>query len=281
MLCSSSSSIHGPGTRASRAAAKRALSSGTLPRATAAATRTNAAVGAASTGPVPALIVPLPAPRSLIVSLLQSAFYTQLPYRLTPRVHVGSGGEPGRTRPETELLEHGRHGECRTDRVPVNDLERDAESLLREEGTVHTLGADLGDHAPGVRPHDLGTGPTLTGDEVWVAQHRFHDCGLRTADWTHALRIRNRQSEIRNRKSRVRQRHVSQRQPVAHDSASIHAGSDVADPDLRPATHLREAALLHGVLEPRIELRGPAVVARQCEHTGMFPRAVRVDSRKP
>src|SRR2546429_597025 len=171
MLCSSSSSIHGPGTRASRAAAKRALSSGTLPRATAAATRTNAAVGASSTGPVPALIVPLPAPRSLIVSLLQSAFYTQLPYRLTPRVHVGSGGEPGRTRPETELLEHGRHGECRTDRVPVSDLERDAESLLREEGTVHTLGADLGDQAPGGGPHDLGTGPTLTGDEVWVAQH--------------------------------------------------------------------------------------------------------------
>src|SRR5207249_690216 len=180
------------GTRASRAAAKRALSSGTLPRATAAATRTNAAVGASSTGPVPALIVPLPAPRSLIVSLLQSAFYTQLPYRLTPRVHVGSGGEPGRTRPETELLEHGRHGECRTDRVPVSDLERDAESLLREEGTVHTLGADL-----------------------------------------------------------------------------------------RPAAHLREAALLHGVLGPRIELRGPAVVARQREHTGVFPRAVRVDRRKP
>src|SRR5207249_582764 len=184
MLCSSSSSIHGPGTRASRAAAKRALSSGTLPRATAAATRTNAAVGASSTGPVPALIVPLPAPRSLIVSLLQSAFYTQLPYRLTPRVHVGSGGEPGRTRPETELLEHGRHGECRTDRVPVSDLERDAESLLREEGTVHTIGADLGDHVPGVH-------------------------------------------------------------------------------------------------KPRIEHRGPAVVARQREHTGVFPRAVRVDRRRP
>src|SRR2546422_10673687 len=120
-----------------------------------------------------------------------------------------------------------------------------------------------------------------SSNELWMSEHRFHDCGLRTADWTHALRIRNRQSEIRNRKSRVRPRHVSQRQPVAHDSASIHAGSDVADPDLRPATHLREAALLHGVLEPRIELRGPAVVARQREHTGVFPRAVRVDRRKP
>src|SRR5213593_2320356 len=196
ILCSSSSSIHSPGTRASRAAAKQAVSSGALPRATAAATRTNAAVGASSTGPIPGVIVPLPAPRSLIVSLLQSAFYTQLPYRLTPRVHVGSNGEPGRTRPETQLLEYGRQGECRSDRVSVSDLERDAESFLREEGTVHTLGADLGDHAAGVRPHDLGTGPTLTGDEIGVAQHRFHDCGLRTADWTHALRIRNPKSAI-------------------------------------------------------------------------------------
>src|SRR5256884_169617 len=186
MLCSSSPSIHSPGTRASRAAAKRASSSGPLPRPTAAATRTNAAVGASSTGPVPAVIVPLPAPRSLIVSLLQSAFYTQLPYRLTPRVHVGSSGEPGRTRPETQLLEHGRHGECRSDRVSVSDLERDSESFLREEGTVHTLGADLGDHAAGVRPHDLGTGPTLTGDEIGVAQHGFDnaECGMRSAEWS-------------------------------------------------------------------------------------------------
>src|ERR1043166_128269 len=141
MLCSSSSSIHSPGTRASRAAAKRAVSSGALPRATAAATRTNAAVGASSTGPVPAVIVPLPAPRSLIVSLLQSAFYTQLPDRLTPRVHVGSSGEPGGTRPETQLLEHRRHGERRSERVSVGDLERDSESFLRQEGTVHALGA--------------------------------------------------------------------------------------------------------------------------------------------
>src|SRR5256712_13271844 len=142
MLCSSSSSIHRPGTRASRAAAKRALSSGPLPRATAAATRTNAAVGASSTGPVPAVIVPLPAPRSLIVSLLQSAFCTQLPYRLTPRVHVGSSGEPGRTRPETQLLEHGRHGEGRSDRVSVGDLERDAESFLRERSEERRVGKE-------------------------------------------------------------------------------------------------------------------------------------------
>src|SRR5213076_2538845 len=214
MLCSRSSSIHGPGTRASRAAAKRALSSGTLPRATAAATRTNAAVGASSTGPVSALIVPLLAPRSLIVSLLQSAFYTQLPYRLTPRVHAGSSGEPGRTRPETQLLQHGRHGECRSDRVSVSDLERDSESFLREEGTVHTLGADLGDHAPGVRPHDLGTGPTLTGDEIRVPQHALDNsgCGMRDARCVCHRRI---PAEFC-----VRQRHVSQRKPVADNSAS-------------------------------------------------------------
>src|SRR5258708_35926744 len=117
MLGRSSSSMRSVGTRESRAPEKRALSSGALPRGTAAATRPNAAVGASSTGPVPAVILPLPDPRSLIVSLLQCAFYTQLPYRLTPRVHVGSSGEPGRTRPETQLLEHGRHGECRSDCV--------------------------------------------------------------------------------------------------------------------------------------------------------------------
>src|SRR5207244_3493808 len=124
-----------------RGARRGTMTAGTGPvldAPTAALVRVAAAV-ARGNGPVPAVIVPLPAPRSLIVSLLQSAFYTQLPYRLTPRVHVGSSGEPGRTRPETQLLEHGRHGECRSDRVSVSDLERDAESFLREEGTVHTL----------------------------------------------------------------------------------------------------------------------------------------------
>src|ERR1043166_6535620 len=143
MLCSSSSSIHSPGTRASRAAAKRAVSSGALPRATAAATRTNAAVGASSTGPVPAVIVPLPAPRSLIVSLLHSAFYTPAPPPSPPPPFffcVGGAAGGG-------------------------------------------LGAGLGDHAAGVRPHDLGARATLTGDQFGLAQRGFDnaECEMRSA----------------------------------------------------------------------------------------------------
>src|SRR2546426_2500871 len=173
MLCSNSSSIHSPGTRASRAAANRAVSSGALPRATAAATRTSAMVWASSTGPLPSVIVPLPSPPSFIFSLLQSSIYTQLPHRLAAGVHVGSRGERGRTGPEAQRLEHGRQGERRGDRVPVSHLERDAELFLREQGAIHALGADFGDHPAGVRPHHLGTGPTLTGDEVGVAEHGF------------------------------------------------------------------------------------------------------------
>src|SRR5438034_9583912 len=97
MLCSSSSSIHSPGTRASRAAANRALSSAAFPPATAAATRTSAAVGASSTGPVPSVIVRLPTPLSFIFSLLQPSIYTQLPHRLAAGVHGGAGGERGRS----------------------------------------------------------------------------------------------------------------------------------------------------------------------------------------
>src|SRR5882672_2401570 len=118
MLCSSSSSIHSLGTRALRAAADRALSSDALPRATAAATRTSAAVWASSAGPVPSVIIPLPSPLPLILSLLQSSIYAQLPHRLAAGVHAGSSGERRRTRPEPQRLEHGCHGERRGDRVP-------------------------------------------------------------------------------------------------------------------------------------------------------------------
>src|SRR3989442_8187082 len=164
MLCSNNSSIHVPGTRASRAAAKRAWSSGVLPRGRAAATRTSAAVWASSPRPVPSAIVRRPAPLSFIFSLLQSAIYPQLPHGLAARVHVGSSGERGRTRPETQLLEHRRHGERRGDCVSIGHLERDPEPFLGKEGAIHAFGADLRDHAGRVRAHHLGTRPTLTRD---------------------------------------------------------------------------------------------------------------------
>src|SRR5438093_4323329 len=177
MLCSSSSSIHGPGTRASRAAANRAVRAATVPRGGAAATRTNAAVWASSAGLVPSVIVRRPASLSFIFSLLQSSMYPQLPPRLPAGVHGGSSGERGRTGPEAQVFEHGRHRERRSDGVPVGHLERDPDLLLGEEGAIHALGADLGNHPAWVRPHHLGTGPTLTGDELGVAEHGFDNAG--------------------------------------------------------------------------------------------------------
>src|SRR2546426_12554868 len=50
---------------------------------------------------------------------------------------------------------------------------------------------------------------------------------------------------------------------------------------VRPPAHFLEAALLHGMLEPRVERGGPAVVPREREHTGVLSRAVRVDGREP
>src|SRR5882762_10231815 len=184
MLCSNSSSIQIPGTRASRAAANRAWSSGGLPRARAAATRTSAAVGASSTRPAPSAIVRRPAPLSFIFSLLQSSIYPQLPHGLAARVHVGSSRERGGTGPETQLLEHRRHGERRGECVSIGHLERDAEPFLGEKGAIHAFGADLRDDATGVRAHHLGTRPTLTGDELGVAQHGLGnaECGMRSAE---------------------------------------------------------------------------------------------------
>src|SRR4029077_8742157 len=175
MLCSNSSSIHTPGTRASRAAANRAWSSGALPRARAAATRTSAAVGASSTGPAPSAIVRRPAPLSFILSLLQSSIYPQLPHGLAARVHVGSSGERGRTGPQAQLLEHRRHGERRGDRVSIGHLERDPEPFLGKQSAIHAFGADLCDHAAGVRAHQLGTRPTVTGDQLGVAEHGLYN----------------------------------------------------------------------------------------------------------
>src|SRR5690349_5266856 len=161
MLCNRSSSIHRPGTPASRAAANRTSSSGALPRARTAATRTSAAVRASSTGAPAALILLLPRASSPILSLLQSSIYTQLADRLAARIHGRSHLERRRLGPKAQLLEHGRHGEGRSDCVSVGHLERDAEPLLSEQGTIHPLGADLDDHAGGVRPHHLRAGTTL------------------------------------------------------------------------------------------------------------------------
>src|SRR6266852_9576819 len=177
MLCSNSSSIHIPGTRASRAAANRAWSSGALPRARAAATRTSAAVWGSSTRPVPSAIVRRPAPLSFIFSLLQSSIYPQLPHGLAARVHVRASGERGGTGPETQLLEHRRHGERRGDCVSIGHLERDPEPFLGEKGAIHAFGADLRDHAGRVRAHHLGTRPTLTRDELGVTGHRVDNAG--------------------------------------------------------------------------------------------------------
>src|SRR3989454_4834301 len=59
--------------------------------------------------------------------------------------------------------------------------------------------------------------------------------------------------------------------------AAIHRGPDLALGNLRPPARFLEAALLHGVLQARVELGGPAVVARQRKHTGVLSRAVRID----
>src|SRR6266540_1309869 len=177
MLCSNSSSIHSPGTRASRAAARRASSSGPLPRATAAATRTRAAVWASRREAFLSLILLVPHPASPILSLLQSSIYPQLPHRLAAGVHGGSSGERGRTGPEAQLLERSRHGERRRDRVPVGHLQGDSEPRLDEQRTVHALGAHFHDHPAGVRAHHLRTGATLTGDEIGVAKHGLDDAG--------------------------------------------------------------------------------------------------------
>src|SRR2546425_11114121 len=156
MLWSNSSSIHSPGTRASRAAASRVLSSGVLPRATAAATRTSAAVWASSAEAVVLLIVLVSRSSSPILSLLQSSIYPQLPHRLAAGVHACSSSEPGRPGPETQLLHRRGHGQRRRDGVPVGDFQGDSEPRLGEQRAVHALGAHLGDHATGVRSHHLG-----------------------------------------------------------------------------------------------------------------------------
>src|SRR5882672_8128241 len=213
MLCSSSSSIHSPGTRASPAAANRLSSSGTLPRATAAATRTSAAVWASSTRPVAPAIVLLPCLFAFIFSLLQSSINTQLPHRLAAGVDVGSTGERGRTGPEAQRLEHGRHGERRGDRVPVSHLERHAELFLLEEGAIHALGTDFRYDTTRVGAHHLGTRPTLTGDEIGVTQHGVDDPPAP-------------RSRLPAPQFRIRHRHALQREPVAHHAAAVHRRLD-------------------------------------------------------
>src|SRR3989454_3971332 len=105
-------------------------------------------------------------------------------------------------------------------------------------------------------------------------------CGVvrvRTPPWK--LRIPH--SEFRITQSRIREGHVSQGKPKAHHPAAIHRRLDRSGGHVRPAAHLRQAALLHGMLEPRVELRGPVVMAGQREHPRVLPGAIRVHRREP
>src|SRR6266542_1848232 len=140
MLWSNNSSIHRAGTSAARPAASRACSSGIRPWATAAATRTSAAVCESSSGGLAAGILPFLLRSSLILSLLQSPIYPQLPHHLAAGVHVGSGAERVRPGPEPERLEHRAERERRRDRVAVRDLQRNAHSPLRQQRAIHPLG---------------------------------------------------------------------------------------------------------------------------------------------
>src|SRR2546430_3287053 len=148
------------------------------PSASAAAARTRSTVLASSAEP-PGLMVPLPAPRSPILPLLQASIYAQLPDRLPPRVHRGAREQRGGQRPEAQLGHHRRHGERRRDRVTVLDLQRDALAFLREQPAVHALRPDLHDDPAGVRAHHVRTGAALTRDQLRMAQHRLEDNGVR------------------------------------------------------------------------------------------------------
>src|SRR2546421_12089029 len=147
MLWSSNSSIHSGGTPAAWAAARRCCSSGTSPAATAAANRTSAAV-AGSRGPAPLrdapwLILLVPPAGSPILLLLQPPIYAQLTDGLAARVHHGPGGERHRSRPQPQLLQHGRHRQRRRDGMSVADLDGHPQSLPRQQRAVDALGPDL------------------------------------------------------------------------------------------------------------------------------------------
>src|SRR2546422_740219 len=178
-LWSSSSSTHRSGTPAARASRKRCPSSVMCPSASAAAARTRATVFASS-AETPGLMVPLPAPRSPILSLLQASIYAQLPDRLPPRVHRGAREQRRWQRSQAQLGQHRRHGERRRDRVTVLDLQRDALAFLREQPAVHAFRPDLHDDPAGVRPHQVRTGAALAGDEVGVARSEEHTSELQS-----------------------------------------------------------------------------------------------------
>src|SRR5205085_5564502 len=142
MLCSGSSSIHRGATAACRAAAKRSWSSGTWPAATAAANRTSAAV-AGSRGSV---ILLLPGAGPSILLLLEPPIYAQLADGLAARVHHGPGGERHRSWPEPELLQHGRHRECRRHGLAVSGLDDTPHYDLRPHHSGDALRVHLTDN---------------------------------------------------------------------------------------------------------------------------------------
>src|SRR5207302_4195844 len=154
-LWSSSSSIQSGGTPARWAAARRWCSSGTSPPATAAANRTSAAV-AGSSNPAPPLretpwlILRILPARSPILLLLQPPIYAQLTHGLAACVHHGPGGERHGSRPQSQLLQHGRHRQRRRRGMPVADLDGYPQSVPWQQRAVDALGTDLDDHPAGM-----------------------------------------------------------------------------------------------------------------------------------
>src|SRR5690349_1958977 len=272
MLCSNSSSTHGPGTTASRAARRRASSSDPLPLATAAATRTRALVRASSTSEATvarcSLIVPPAARCSRILSFLQSSIYAQLTDRFSPCVQIRPRAERRGEGPEPERLEHRSDGQCGSERVTIGDLQGDAESLSHERRAVDALRPDLGDDPTWMGPHELRTGPSLARNQLGVVEHGGGD------------RCRPLPSPAAPEFS-IRQRHIAKRDREAHHAAAVHTRPNRRLRNLRPSAHLGEAAWPDRVLRPGVELRRPVVVAREREHAGVLPRAIRIDRSEP
>src|SRR5260221_1182561 len=241
------------------------------PVAVAVAMRTMASVGASSPTFVfspglrpgvnlPGLMFRVSPPVSCILLFREPPIYPHLAHRLAPRVLRGPRRQRLRLRPQPELAQHRSHRERRGHAVAVFDLEGDADALAHELSAVHALRPHLRDHAPGMRAHHLGTGPPFAGDQLGMLQHRVTD---------------------RTLEPRIRECHADERHRKARDAAAVPGHPNPLRGHTRPATHLGEAALLHGVLEPRVELRRPAAMLRQRQHPRVLARTVRVHSREP
>jgi hypothetical protein len=188
-------------------------------------------------------------------------------------VENGRACECGQSRGELvrkdaeKLQEFQKRGVLRA-RRSVLHLDRDRDALSGYADRVHAFRTDLADQTSPGFLDQYGVETIGSPEKKWMRSDSPNDAG------GHLVATIGSCPETREC-----QRERPEWQPYGNHPAAVHHEAHLAPGTPAPLRDLREGALLYLVSEPLVAKRRPRLSSCECEHAGMLPRAVVVQSR--